>query len=133
MSKVSDVYGGQYLKAVMIGDETYRLEIKSVEEELVGQDQERKLVVYFKSTDKGLILNATNANTLAESYGDDTDRWAGKTIDLYTIWTEYAGRRIKGVRVSTESSGLAAPPLMEPDEPDDEPGDWQPEDDSLPF
>jgi len=115
--KVSDVYGGQYLKASMIGDDTFRMEIKSVTEEEIGQEQERKLVVYFRGTDKGLVLNATNANTLAENYGDDTDGWVGKVVKLYTTWTEFGGRRVKGLRVD------AGP--AEPEKPKGKQAPWE--------
>jgi len=107
--KVSDVYGGQYLKAIMVGENRFRLSIKRVDEELVGQEQDRKLVVYFTQTDKGLVLNATNANTLAEAYGDDTDAWPGKVVTLYTDWTEFGGRRMKGLRVDTTPAAQEAP------------------------
>ena len=73
--KVSDVYGGQYLKAAMIGEDRFRMEIKKVVEELVGQEEDRKIVLYFTATEKGLVLNATNANTLAAAYGDDMAGW----------------------------------------------------------
>ena len=107
--KVSDVYGGQYLKAIMIGENRYRFEIKKVVEELVGQEEDRKIVLYFTATEKGLVLNATNANTLAAAYGDDTNSWAGKVLTLFTEWTEYGGNRMKGLRVSCEPAAHDEP------------------------
>ena len=116
MTKVSDVYGGQYLKAAMIGEDRFRLEIRQVAEELVGQEEDRKLVVYFSGTEKGLVLNATNANTLAEAYGDDSDTWPGKVIVLFTEWTEYGGKRMKGLRVDAGAAAdePPAPPKTAP-------------------
>ena len=146
--KVSDVYGGQYLKAAMIGEDRFRMEIKRVAEELVGQEEDRKLVVYFVGTDKGLVLNATNANTLAAAYGDDTNNWAGKVLTLFTEWTEYGGNRMKGLRVSCEPAAHdePAPPRTAPvqtppwertqtatEEPVYEDEDGPSSDDTLPF
>lgn len=124
MPRVSDVYGGQYLKAAMIGEDTFKMEIKEVVEEEIGQEKDRKLVVYFRGTDKGLVLNATNANTLAEAYGDDTDNWSRKVVKLYTAWTEFGGRRVKGLRVDAEAAGDQPPqpktsPVQQPQYEDD--------------
>jgi hypothetical protein len=58
-------------------DKTFR--IKSVSEELVGQgaDQQKKLVVWFTNSPKGLALNRTNNRTIRGAYGDDTAGWTG--------------------------------------------------------
>ena len=40
------------------------------------------IVLYFSDHAKGLVLNKTNANTLQEIYGADTDSWQGQTIRL---------------------------------------------------
>ena len=45
--------------------------------------KETKPVLYFTKGTKGLILNVTNAETIAQLYGDDTDGWAGQRIALF--------------------------------------------------
>ena len=46
-------------------------------------EKETKPVLYFTKGTKGLILNVTNAETIAQLYGDNTDGWAGQRIALF--------------------------------------------------
>ena len=46
-------------------------------------EKETKPVLYFTKGTKGLILNVTNAETIAQLYGDDTDGWTGQRIALF--------------------------------------------------
>ena len=46
-------------------------------------EKETKSVLYFTKGTKGLILNVTNAETIAQLYGDDTDGWTGQRIALF--------------------------------------------------
>ncbi len=73
--------------------------------EKVGEDQ--KTVIYFQGMDKGLVLNWTNACTLADLYGEDDDNWIGREV---IIWVDpsvmYAGKRTGGLR-------LKGPPALQ--------------------
>ena len=44
---------------------------------------EEKPVLRFEGTDKGLVLNRTNADTIATLYGPETDQWPGQPIALF--------------------------------------------------
>ena len=57
----------------------------------LGQGKEAldKWVCYFDGTDKGLVLNKTNLNTIARLYGDDTDLWIGKPITLFATEVQF--------------------------------------------
>jgi len=80
--------------------------IKEVRQEEVGRSKEMCPVLFFSDAQKGLVLNKTNANSLAEMFGGETDRWAGQQIGLYCVDTEYEGRHVEGVRVrSAMASG----------------------------
>jgi hypothetical protein len=59
---------------------------------------EAKPVVYFEGKSKGLVLNKTNANTVSDAYGDETELWEGKETVLYEAEVEYQGRRMPGIR-----------------------------------
>ena len=67
------------------------LRIKSVTEELVGQgaDQQKKLVVWFTNSAKGLVLNRTNNRTIRGAYGDDVAGWAGKLIVVFRTQADF--------------------------------------------
>lgn len=77
------------------------LTIKSVGMETVGQgdDAEQKPIVYFTDTDKGLVLNKTNANAIAGLYGPETAGWAGKRIALFATEVQYGSQMTLAIRV----------------------------------
>jgi hypothetical protein len=60
-----------------------------------------KLVAFFDGTDKGLILNMSQCEFLAEStQSDDPSEWLGYEITLYVDEdVVYAGKRIGGIRL----------------------------------
>lgn len=41
-------------------------------------------ILYVQGGVKGIWLNKTNARTLSDEYGDETDRWKGKSMVLYS-------------------------------------------------
>ena len=47
-----------------------------------GQE-EKKYVVYFDESQKGLVLNKTNAKIISRLYGPETNAWTGQRITLY--------------------------------------------------
>jgi hypothetical protein len=61
-----------------------------------GGDQENP-VLSFKERDKLLVLNKTNARTIAALYGPETSEWAGKRITITGEHGAWFGK--KGVRV----------------------------------
>jgi hypothetical protein len=87
------------------------LKIKSVTEELVskGNNQEKKLVVWFTNSPKGLVLNRTNNRTIRGAYGDDVAGWVGKLIVLYPTQTELGGRPVGALRVRIPPPKQAKP------------------------
>ena len=62
-------------------------------------DGEFKPVLYFAGSTKGLVLNKVNANALTALYGDETDDWAGKSVEVFTIHTEFQGKVTQGLRL----------------------------------
>ena len=73
--------------------------IKSVKEELVGVNQQKKLVVWFTNDPKGLALNRTNNRTIRGVYGDDVAGWTGKLIVLFPTQADFRGRLVGALRV----------------------------------
>lgn len=97
MASVHDAFPSNWLKAADLQGRDFPLKIKSVGFEDIGDD--RKLVVYFEKTQKGLVLNKTNAMSIADVYGDDYDHWAGATVTLYPDKTNMNGQRVACIRV----------------------------------
>jgi len=85
-----------------------------------GQEEE-KYVLGFRETPKTLILNKTNARTIAKLYGPETDGWNGQRIKIYSEEVRAFGETHNTVRVSPTippangTNGNAQPAT--PDEP----------------
>lgn len=114
MALVSEQFPSNYLKTEDIrANAALRapLTIRVVEDEDIGG--ESKLVMYFRGVDKGLPLNRTNCETLAEILGDDTDDWRGGVITLIAERTQFRGKRVWGTRIdkvtpATDAAAAAA-------------------------
>ena len=119
---------GSYIKAEDLAGKNVRVSIEAVSmEEIKGGDgkAERKLVAHFAGKDKGLVLNRTNADSLAEIFGtEDYDQWTGLVV-LYPDMTSFGGKRVPCVRIK-QNAGAAPPP---PPPVDDAPLT----DDDIPF
>ena len=67
----------------------------------------RKLVLLFGDDQPKLTLNATNTRELIEAYGDDTDNWIGKVIQ---VWFDknvtFGGKKVGGLRVAVPTNAV---------------------------
>lgn len=105
MAKVSAMFGAKFLSADSFDKQGKLYEILDVKEDKVGQDI--KLIAEL-GKDVGedsdfLPLNRTNALTLSDAFGDDTDDWRGKHINVYRDMTMYNGKRVPCLRVRTSA------------------------------
>jgi hypothetical protein len=117
--RLSDMFPNKYLKAADLQGKDVSARIREAKEEEVGSAKDRKMVLYFHGTDKGLIVNKTNAMAIGDHYGDDTDGWAGRPIVLFSIWTDFQGKATQAIRVRVPTQAqpatvkFAAPPPAE--------------------
>lgn len=99
--KLNDLYPSNYLKKEDVLS-PITVTIRQVTQEEISGDggKELKAVLHFVGATKPMVLNKGNAITISESFGDDTDAWPGKTIEVYhDPSVMFAGKRIGGVRV----------------------------------
>lgn len=94
--KVSEEFPSQYLKAADLQGREVRVVMANCEREKIGQDN--KLVLYFKGKQKGIVLNKTNASTISDAYGDDTDDWYDNPLILFSVKTDYQGKVVDAIR-----------------------------------
>ena len=97
--KISSAFPSKYIKAADLEGREWSVTVKSSEMETMEQTGEEKPVLYFVESHRGLVLNATNAITIATKLGDDTDEWHGKTVVLFSATTNFAGRTVPCIRV----------------------------------
>lgn len=97
--KISDAFPSKYLKADDLGNARVPLTIKMVVIEDIA-DKEYKPVMHFMGKDKGMVLNKTNAGLCAAVWGDETDMWQGKQLDLYAQPVMFQGRQVMGLALA---------------------------------
>lgn len=126
--KIGAAFPSSYLKKEDVGNGMV-VTIKDFRIEDVGGNSDpndNKPVIHFHETDRGLVVNKTNAEIITQIMGtDDTDGWLGRQIMLYNdpnIW--FGGKQTGGIRVRPaqatgqpaaqgQPSGVAQPPSQE--------------------
>lgn len=63
------------------------------------KDGTKKIGLFFSGKEKGLVLNKTNAQLIAEQHGPDMNGWTGKSIAIYPTTTDFGGERVDCIRV----------------------------------
>lgn len=96
---IEQAFPSNYIKAADLQGKTVNVTIARVLMEEIGQAKDRKPVIYFDGKEKGLVLNRTNSNTIAQVYGQETDDWIGGELTLFTVMTDMQGRSVEAVRV----------------------------------
>ncbi len=103
--KINDAFPSKYLAAADLNDRTVTVVIETIQMEVVGEEpKQEKPVVYFRGKQKGLVLNKTNATTIADMHGQDTDDWPGKQISIWPTQTEFKGSAVPCIRVKLGST-----------------------------
>ncbi len=123
--KLSEAFPSNFLKADDLGGKNVTVEIDEVTFEEIGQgrDKEQKIIIAFKGKEKKLIVNKTNANTIAKLIGsDDTDDWPGHRITLTSREVDYQGTPMLAIRVSLQKPASVQATTKRP-EPEPAPAD----------
>jgi hypothetical protein len=102
MPNVNDMFSSNYLTAGDLKKKAHKLVMGDLKEEEVGDTKEKKWILHFKGKDKGLVLNKTNTNMIAEYYGPETDAWDGKEVIVYPTKTSFQGKPVDCIRVRVE-------------------------------
>lgn len=95
--KISEEFPSKYLKASDLNGREVKVIMANVEREKIGDDN--KPVLYFKGKDKGVVLNKTNAATIGDAYGDDTDDWYDQEIILFSVMVDFQGKVGPAIRM----------------------------------
>ncbi len=115
MPNMKEMYPSKWLTAKDLDGEDKVVTIRRIEEESIAQED--KWVLYFdlRQTTKGLVLNQTNAKSIAKLYGEDTDDWINKSITLYPTEVQFKGDMVEAIRVRNKAP---KPPAVkrQPDE-----------------
>lgn len=93
---MNDIYPSKYLKADDLMGREVRVIMATVEMEKIGDDN--KPVLYFKGKDKGVVLNKTNASTIAAAYGNESEDWFDQPLILFSVMVDFQGKVAPAIR-----------------------------------
>ena len=113
--RISDQFPSDYLRAVDLDGREITVTMAKVEMETIGEDT--KPVLYFEGKEKGMVLNKTNAGSIVNLYGDDTDEWKGEDITLFSAMVSFQGKTVPAIRVKPPSRKASAKKRGEPAPP----------------
>ena len=99
--RVSEAFpsNSNFLKASDLQGRQLAVTMSTVQREKIGNEPDLKHVLYFQGKEKGLVLNITNANMIADLYGEEMDSWPGGEIILYEAMVQFQGKMVPAIRV----------------------------------
>ena len=133
MSTRDELFPSKYIKHSDLNGQELTVTIAGLDIEEVGMDKESKPVLSFKKAKKGLVLNMTNYDAIAEAYGEETDNWPGKKIVLYGDKARFGGKIVDCVRVKPASPPEAKQGEIDPQAPLESNATEVEINDSMPF
>lgn len=110
---VSDEFPSRYLKASDLHGREVKVVMQNVEKEKLGD--EMKMALYFKGKEKAMILNKTNAGTISDGYGDDTDDWYDQPLILFSVMVDFQGKVGPAIRCRVPTAKDNKPATKKPD------------------
>ena len=108
MTTVSDAFPSNWLKAADLNNRTIKVTINKVIFEEIGQNKDKKPVMYFDKVQKGLVLNKTNAEQIGSVHGQELEGWTGKEIELFSQMVPFNGQNVAAIRVRAVEAVVAA-------------------------
>ncbi len=108
MTTVSDAFPSNWLKAADLNNRTIKVKIDKVVFEEIGQNKDKKPVMYFEKVQKGLVLNKTNATEIATTHGETMEAWTGKEIEIFSMMVPFQGQNVAAIRVRAVAEAVVA-------------------------
>lgn len=116
MVNVNQVFSseGKHMKAEDLGGKIYTLTMGHAKP--IQFDDGNKIELEFQGAKKTLVLNKTNASTIAAMFGPDTEAWFGHKLEVYPDTTMFGDKLVPCIRVRAplQHAGGAAPATAQP-------------------
>lgn len=110
--KMSEAFPSKYINAADLQGQPHNLVMGKCEYETM-QDGKTIPVLYFEGKEKGLGLNKTNASVIVGVFGDESESWKGKVVQLYPTETTYQGKMVPCVRLRVVTGNAPAKPAQQ--------------------
>jgi hypothetical protein len=133
--KRDQLFPSRFVRAADLKGAAHTVIIESVGLEQIDEERS-KPVARFENRARGLVLNATNYDAVAQIYGDETDDWIGQPIQLYPTKVPFKGKLVDAVRVRAAPPATPDPAPAPKPKPGIPPKPAQPDsdfDDEIPF
>ena len=119
MPKVSDVFAGEFYNASHFTEHPVSGIIVSVVAEQIGRPPTVKLVLDLRNADgsvwpRRLPLNRSNSVALGKVFGDDTDNWVNRAIEVWSAPTTFDDKPTMGVMVAPAANGAGGSVIVMP-------------------
>ena len=108
MAHIDEFFPSKYLKAADLAGGEFKISMKGIVVEELENDHgtESKPVLYFHGTDKGLVLNKTNAHAIADSHGYNYTEWDDRQITLFEAMVDAFGKTVPAIRVKVTPENM---------------------------
>ena len=116
---IDQLYPSRFLRCADLGGKPMRVTIANIKREDIGG--ESKVVMSFTDGTKQLILNKTNARSVARIFGDETRGWSNKNIMLVPARVDFKGDEVDAIRIKPAASPRPVSKNEPPPSFDDEP------------
>lgn len=113
--KFGEMFPSNFLKKEdLMGPTTVKITKVDVQEIKGEHGNEQKAVLHFSSGLKPMVLNKGNGICLMEAYGDESDGWIGKAVEIYVDPNVmYGGKRVGGLRLKIpQNNGHVNPAVL---------------------
>lgn len=124
MVNINQIFQSDYLKADDFGGIEGRPVLATISHTTIEtmNDNTQKICLHLRDYDKGILLNKTNATTIAAYAGPDTDEWGGKQVVIYVAMVDYQGKSTEGIRLRQPKNkpAPAQAPVQISQDPNDE-------------
>ena len=98
--KCNEVFPSRWLRAADLEPDGEKVTIRKVTMEEIGEERERKPIMAFDETDKELVVNVTNWNSIVELTGEeDSDDWLEHVIKLVRVKVQYGAKTVDAIRI----------------------------------
>lgn len=95
MPNINEMFPSRYVTAADIGDSKPIFTCASVYSEMGEnfrtKDPEEQWYMQIQGKEKVVRLNPTSARAIAETYGPETDAWAGQKMQMFTTMQNIGG------------------------------------------
>ena len=110
-----DLYGSNFLAATDLKKPITAIVEQVEQQDFARQGERRKMkaVLHVRGIKKPIVVNKTNALTLAAAFGKDFDDWIDQRVTIKAEPTTFGGKPTKGIRLYS-TNGEDAPALKGP-------------------